>query len=401
MVKTDQSVIKVGVGGFKISKEEKQAVMDVLNNDRLSYGPFAKKFESKFAKLHNLKYAIFGNSGTSALQVTLHALKIMYKWQDGDEVLMPAINFVSDPNIAYFNRMKPVFVDVHPKTYNIDPEKIKAKVTKKTKVIIPVHLCGLPADMDKINVIAKKHKLKVIEDCCETLLVKYKGKPVGSMSDASCYSTYAAHILITGVGGFSCTNNQKLAILMKSLLNHGRDGIYLSIDDDNNLKGKELFNLVDRRFKFLYPGYSYRATELEAAVGYTQLRTIKQNIKKRQQNAKYLTGKLKHLDHYIQLPTIPKEREHAFMMYPIVVKCPMVSRDELIHFLESRNIETRLLLPILNQPVIKKMWGDQQKDYPVANMLNKNGFYIGCHPLMTKKDMDHISTQFEEFFKRT
>jgi len=394
-----QAKIKIGAGGFKISKEEKAAVMDALNNNRLSYGPYAKKFENNFAKLHGVKYALFCNSGTSALQVALHALKIKYKWQDGDEVIMPAINFVSDPNIVYYNRMKTVFVDVDPITYNLDPKQIEAKISKKTRVIMPVHLCGLPADMDEIKKIAQKHNLKIIEDACETMAVKYKGKPVGSMSDISCFSTYAAHILITGVGGFACTDNLKLAVLIKSLYNHGRDGIYTSMDDDDNISKKKLFEIVDRRFNFIHPGYSYRATELEAALGCAQMKYIKKNIKKRNQNARYLTKKLNQFSDYIQLPYTPPDREHAFMMYPIVIKSNKVSRKKLIYFLEENGIETRFLLPLINQPVIKKMWRYKIKDYPVSNMLNQKAFYIGCHPLLKRQDLDYIVRKFEQFLK--
>lgn len=389
--------IKIGVGGFTVSTQAKKAVLDALNHNRLSYGSYVKKFETGFAKLHQVNFAIFCNSGTSALQVALHALKIYYHWQDDDEVIMPAINFVSDPNIVYFNRLKAIFAEVDPITYNLDPNKLEEKITKKTKAIIVVHLCGLPANMEEVIKIAKKHKLKIIEDACETMAVKYKGKPVGSMSDISCFSTYAAHILITGVGGFACTNKKQLAILIKSLYNHGRDGIYMSIDDDDQAKGKKLFDIVDRRFKFIYPGYSYRATELEAAIGFTQLNSIKKDIQIRQKNAKYLTNNLNHLKDFIQLPFVPNDRQHAFMMYPILVKSKKISRDKLIHYLESQGIETRLLLPLLNQPVIKSMWGDQQKNYPVADNLNKKAFYIGCHPELTKNNLDYIVNQIEHF----
>src|SRR3990167_7985083 len=142
---------------------------------------------------------------------------------------------------------------------------------------------------------------------------KYKGSPAGSWGEVSCFSTYVAHILITGVGGFATTNDPELAILIKSLFNHGRDSIYLSIDDDKVSDRKTLFNIVSKRFRFEHIGYSYRATELEAALGYGQLKRYKGMIKKRQGNADYLTKGLKDLEQFLQLPKVRRDAEHAFM----------------------------------------------------------------------------------------
>ena len=224
--------LQLGVGDVKISKKAKNYVMDALSNNRLSYGKYVHGFEKKFADIHNAKYAVMSNSGTSSLKVALQAMKELNGWADGDEVIVPAITFVATSNIVLQNNMTPVFVDVDPASYNIDPSKIEEKITRKTRVILPVNLFGLSCEIDKILEIAKKYKLKVMEDSCETMFVKYKGKPVGSLSDISCFSTYVAHLLVTGVGGLAITNKDEYAIAMKSIVNHGRDSIYLHIDDD-------------------------------------------------------------------------------------------------------------------------------------------------------------------------
>lgn len=400
MSRKSRSKRRIGVGSVKISSLEKQYVNEALRNNRLSYGPFVEQFEKEWAKLHHVKYAMFCNSGTSALQVAVHALKILHNWQDGDEIIMPAVNFVSGPNIVWQNRLKPVFVDVEPEYYILDPTKIEAKINSKTRAIMPVHLCGLPADMGPIMQLARRYNLRVIEDSCETVLAKYRGKPVGSFGDVACFSTYAAHIIVTGVGGFVCANNGQLAVLVKSLLNHGRDGIYLSMDDDDVADPNELFKIVQRRFRFLYPGYSYRATELEGALGLGQLKRSRTIIKKRQEHAAYLSKGLANLQKFLQLPKVRPNSTHSFMMYPLVLRTNTFPRSKLIYFLEKNGIETRYLLPLINQPVVKQMYLTKREKYPVASWLNKKAFYVGCTPELTKQDLDYMISTFFEFFRK-
>lgn len=389
---------QIGVGDASIGKLERKYVLDVLNKERLSYGPYHQKFERDFAKAHNRKFAMFCNSGTSALQAGLHALKIKYKWRDGDEVIVPALTFVATVNIVLQNGLKPVFVDVDPDFFEIDPSKIEIAITKKTKAIIPVHIGGQPCDMEPILKIANKHNLKILEDSCETMFAKYKNAPSGSWGEVSCFSTYVAHILITGVGGFATTNDPELAILIKSLFNHGRDSIYLHMDDDKVSNKKALFNIVSKRFSFEHIGYSYRATELEAAIGYGQIKRYKRFITKRKRNASSLTHGLSDLEKFLQLPKVRKDTEHVFMFYPIVVKNG-VDRNDLVNFLEENLIETRYLLPLLNQPVYKKIFGDIEDKYPVSKHLNNSAFYIGCHTGITKKELDYMIKKFHNYFE--
>lgn len=387
------------MASFTLDNYAKNLILDTLKKGRLSPGPITAEFESKFAKMHGAKYAIFTNSGTSALQIALHALKSIHKWKDGDEVLVPSITFIATSNVVLLNRMKPVFVDVNPYTYNIDPKQIEQHITKRTRAIIPVHLFGLPAKMDEINKIAKKHNLKVIEDSCEAMAVNYKNQSVGSLGDIGCFSTYIAHLLITGVGGIATTNNSEYAVKLKSLMNHGRDSIYLNIDDDKEKKGKQLFNIIQKRFSFVDVGYSYRATELEAALGLSGLRNLKSFVQKRQKNAAHLTSKLKRFSPFIRLPTIPKDKEHAFMMYPITVIDPRLSRDELTYFFEERGVETRHAMPLLNQPIYKKLFGDLESRYPNAAYINQNSFYFGYHHDLTRQELDYIVKAFRDYFK--
>lgn len=390
---------QIGIGNITIDARAKRYVGEVLDSGRLSYGNFTRRFESKIAKLHSRRWAIFTNSGTSALHVSLAVLKDKYNWRDGDEVLVPSVTFIATSNVVLHNRLTPVFVDVEKDYFGMDPKKIEAKITKRTRAVMPVHLFGQSCDIYEILKIAKKHNLKIVEDSCEAMFVKYLGKPVGSMGDIACYSTYATHLITTGVGGIVMTSDDDLAIRLKSYFNHGRDGIYLSIDDDDTTNPKRLFKIIERRFSFIHLGYSFRLTELEAALGLAQLAKWKRIIKIRQDNANYLTRSLAKYDKYLSLPKIRLGAEHAFMLYPIVVTNEHLNREKLIEHLEINGIETRYLMPLLNQPIYRKIFGQLEKDYPIAKFLNKNAFIIGCHQDLTKADLDFVVSTFDNFFK--
>lgn len=391
----------ISLGTVNISSKAKQWVREVLNTGRLSHGKFSQAMEREFAKLHNRKFALLTNSGTSALQVAVHTLKELHKWKEGDEVIVPAITFVATSNVVLQNNLKPVFVDVEPNYYNIDPNKIEEKITKKTRAIMPVHMFGLSVEMDPISDLAKKYGLKIIEDSCEAMFATYKGHPVGSLGDIACYSTYVAHLLVTGVGGIAVTNNPEYAVVMKSLMNHGRDSIYLNIDDDDNITDdKKLFQLVNKRFNFIRVGYSYRLTELEAALGLAALKDKDEMMKKRKANADYLIGGLSQFSDYLQLPTWPSYSEHAFMLFPIVIKKLRIKRDDLILILEKYGVETRYMMPLINQPIYKKLFGNLEQFFPVAKRINRNGFYISCHQDLNKTDLDHIISVFEYAIKK-
>ncbi len=391
---------QIGVGDVHISPLAKRYVNQILQSQRITYGTFIASFEREFAKAHNVKYAIFCNSGTSALQVSLAALKLVHHWHDTDEVIVPALTFVATVNVVLQNNLKPVFVDVEPDYFMMDPAKIEKAITKRTRAIIPVHIGGQPADMDKIIQLARKYKLKIIEDSCETMFATYRDKRVGSFGDFSCFSTYAAHTLVTGVGGFICTNDSVLAIKAKSLVNHGRDGVYLAIDDDRGKKANELFRIVDRRFNFVDVGYSFRATEFEGALGLAQMHNWKKLIQKRQTNARYLTHGLADLSNFIRVPKIRPHTEHTFMFYPLIINNTKIQRNKLVHFLEKNLIETRYLLPLLDQPVYRELFGEKiASAYPVAKYLTEHGFYIGCHPGLTKRELNYIIATFHESFE--
>jgi perosamine synthetase len=389
---------EIGVGGFKISPRARRYVQKVLVSNRLSYGPFHRRFEAAFAAEHDSRHAIFCNSGTSALHLAVQALKEKHGWSDGDEILVPAVTFIATSNVVLHNRMTPVFVDVDPRTYNLNPALLEAKITKRTRAVMPVHLLGLPADMDPILETARRRGLSVIEDSAETMFARYKGRKVGSMGDVGCFSTYVAHYIVTGVGGLAATGDPDLHVRLRSLMNHGRDSIYLSMDDDKDATGKRLHEIVAKRFQFVSVGHSFRATELEAALGLAQLEEKDAIWKARAVMARRLTAGLKEFEGRLQLPSCPPDRDHAFMLYGLVLRGQ--DKTKLVNFLEDRGVETRDLLPLLNQPVYRRLFGDLEPKYPVARELNRSGFYIGCHQYMTAADADYVIEQFRAFFRK-
>ncbi|MBN2382957.1 DegT/DnrJ/EryC1/StrS family aminotransferase [bacterium] len=388
----------IGVGTFKISERARRYINEVLTSERLSYGPYTREFESRFAAFHDCKFAVMTASGTCALFLALAALKKKYGWHDGDEVLVPACTFIATSNIVLQLQMKPVFIDVDPIYYEMDPDKIEPAITDRTRCVIPVHVFGHPCDMDRIMSIAHTYNLRIIEDSCETMFTRLNGKSVGSFGDIGCFSTYIAHILATGVGGLCTTNEPDLAITIRSLMNHGRDSIYLNIDDDKNKSPEELQIIIKRRFSFVQMGYSLRVTELEGALGLAELEEHEDMMRKRWQNGQYFIKNLEPLTEYIQLPSIRPGAGHAFMMFPIMLRHE--PKEELVNYLEANGIETRDMLPLTNQPFYRETLALCEDDFPVAKWINHNGFYIACHQGLSELEKQYMVTVMTDYFRR-
>jgi dTDP-4-amino-4,6-dideoxygalactose transaminase len=387
---------QITLGTLNINETAKGYIDDILEHNRLSSGHYTKQFESLFASHHDSAYGIFMNSGTSALQVALAALREIHRYEDGDEVLVPATTFIATSNIVLQNNLKPVFVDVNPETFNMNWYEIEKHITPRTRCIIPVHLFGLPANMEMIMGIARAQGLQVIEDSCETMFATQGDRRVGGFGDLACFSTYVAHLIVGGVGGVITTNDKKLEQLCRSLMAHGRDSIYTNIDQDDIDDDVLRRQMIERRYRFERVGYSYRATELEAAIALSELERWKDNILTRQTNASYLSLLLR--DTPLQLPIIPAGMTHSFMMYPMVVPHYM-DRDALLMHLERNGVETRYLFPLLSQPVYQKLFPGLDERYPTAKHLAQQGFFIGMHQNMTLDDMRYISDVIHAYFK--
>lgn len=384
---------KIGVGCASITELEKKYVLDALDNQRLSQGKYVAAFEKRFSNMHNMKYGVMCNSGTTALELALTTLKEKENWDEYTEVLVPAITFIATSNACLHVGLKVIFVDVDSETYNINPNEIEKHITTNTKCIIPVHTFGMPCNMKKILKIAKRHNLKIVEDCAESHFAKINGIPVGSFGHLSVFSTYVAHTITTGIGGIVCTNSRDNMEILRSLVSHGRACTCENCiaSDSDKVCPKRIQTDIDRRFQFVRLGYSYRVGEIEGALGLAQIERVNEIMNIRKKNAEYLTKELSCFEGQLQLPRPPQGIEHTYMMYPIVIKRDSgIIRHELVEYLERNNIETRPMLPLLNQPIYKKLFGNIEKDYPIAKFINNNGFYIGCHHELSKEDLKRV-----------
>lgn len=318
---------------------------------------------------------MFVNSGTSALQIAVHALKERHGWRTGYRVMVPALTFVASINVLLQARLRPVFADIDP-YYGIE---LNSPPPKDTVAVMAVHINGQQCDMERVKAYADHYDLRIIEDSCETVAARMNGRL--HWGEVSCYSTYACHHVTTGVGGFATTDDPDTAVLLRSLANHGRDGIFFDPSAPTE-------QLVARRFRFERQGYSYRASEFEAAVGVAQLPGLADSLARRRQNADWLSEALSDLP--LELPRQRPGAEWWPMFYPVLTP----HRDRLEVFLEERGIETRRMLPLTDQPVYRELVDED--DFPYARKVNRQGMYVGIHP---DADVARIANATHQFFE--
>jgi len=386
----------ITTGTFRCTPRMQGLVDGVLQSGRISYGPMSMEFESQFAELHDCLYAVLSNSGTSSLHVALQALKELNGWADGDEVIVPASTFVATVNIVLHNNMRPVFVDVEPLAWGMDPGLLQAAIGPRTRCIIPVHLYGQSCRMTEILAIAETYGLLVIEDSCEAMFVRHGDWKVGSMGAIGCFSTYNAHLLTTGVGGLCTTNVPEYARKIRSLVNHGLDIAELNTDENFSPRP-----MAGRSFRFTHAGHSYRITELEAAIGLAQLDGWREMLALRRRNAAHLQAVMADFNrHFGARMTIPETldgNEHAWMMFPMVLDPEKMPKRVFATYLNEAGIETRDMMPITNQPIFRGMLDPGA--FPISDWVNRCGLYIGCHQDMTPEDVEYVRQVFERWLR--
>lgn len=370
---------RIGVGHVATTQRTRDYIDEVLDSAWYSPGRFCKRFEQEWAAFHGRQFAVFMNSGTSALQVAVASLKEKYNWSTGDKIVVPALTFVASVNVIRQNRLKPVFMDVD-RYYGLE---IAGPPPSDTVAVMPVHINGQQCDMERIQAWADLYDLQIIEDSCECVGARLKGRY--SWGNVSCYSTYACHHVTTGVGGFAATDDPKTAALLRSLANHGRDGIVF----DPKAQTSEL---VAKRFLFERAGFSYRASEFEAAVGCAQMPELRDSLAARRRVAEKLTASLEGLP--LALPKARPGADFFPMFYPVLTQ----ERDDLCAYLEENGVETRPFLPLTNQPVYREIVNED--DFPFAQRINNEGMYVGCHPGMSDDDIAHITSTIRDFFSR-
>jgi dTDP-4-amino-4,6-dideoxygalactose transaminase len=396
------SRFKVPFGTITITDEAKALIYDALENKRISSGRHVREFEEKFARLLNVREAVALSSGTDA---DVLALAVMHDFgaERGDEVIMPALSFVSTGGAAIHAGFKPIFVDVDRHTLNICPEKIELAITPRTRAIMPVHLMGKPAEMDTINSIAKQHNLFVVEDAAEAHGAIYKGKPAGSLGDMGAFSTYIAHIITTGEGGIVSTDNEDFATIIRSLRSHGRacacKQCTLNVTSGNCQKRFRGKGGEDIRFIFERIGYSSKMNELEAAIGLGAMERYRDIVDKRHNNLIYILERFETFNPF--LTTICEEPHEVIGPHaiPIIIQedAPF-SRVEFTTYLERNGIETRTLFnSIPTQCKGFQFLGHSYGDFPNAEYIGNNAIHIGCHQDLDIADMDYVLESIFQF----
>ena len=358
-------------------QEEWEALKEPLMSGWLTSGPKVREFEQLFAERHGVKYALAVTSATTALHLALVALGI----KEGDEVIVPAFTWVSTANVVLYCGAKVVFVDIDPFTFNINPEDLSKRITSKTKAIIPVHLFGLCADMDKIKEIAGN--IPLVEDGACAAGASYKGTPAGGLGTIGCFSFHPRKSVTTGEGGMITTNDDELAEIMGMLRNHGA-----SISEEQRHHGAKPYMLPD----FNALGYNYRMTDLQGAVGVVQIKKLDQFINEREKWANFYTKELDSIP-WLRTPKHGADYKHGWQSFVTFVdesKSP-ASRNEIMELLQQQGISTRPgthAIHMLN--FYKEKFNIQPSDYPGAQAANNYSMSIPLHNRMVAEDFDYV-----------
>lgn len=341
------------------------AVRKVLESGNLIQGQYVAEFEHQAKAYLGVPHAKMVSSGTAALHLAMLALDI----QQGDEVIVPAFTYPATANVVEFVGAKPVLVDINLTDFCIDTSKIEAKITSKTKAILPVHEFGQAAKMDDIIAIAQKHRLKIIEDAACALGTAYEEKMAGTFGEIGCFSLHPRKAITTGEGGIVVTHDDELAKKIDLLRNHGAEK-------------------RDGKLDFYLPGLNYRMTDFQAAMGIPQLEEMEQIIDIRQQQAKEYNALLEAID-WIQTPENFPERKHVYQTYHVLIRNR--SRDKLIHLLREKGVETNLGAQALHcLTFFAEKYGYQPGDLPNARDAYNQGLALPLGSHLNNGDLEKV-----------
>jgi len=399
----------VPVSGKVIDAADMSAVVDAALDGWFTTGRWAKDFERKLERFVGVRSASLVNSGSSANLVALSALtspKLGDRaLKPGDEVITVAAGFPTTVNPIFQNRLVPVFVDVTLPTYEIDVTKLEAARSEKTRAVMVAHTLGNVFDLDAVTAFCKKYKLWLVEDCCDALGSEWKGQRVGTFGDIATVSFYPAHHITMGEGGAVLTDKPQLQVLIDSFRDWGRD-CWCEPGMDNTCGKRFDWQLgtlpcgYDHKYTYSHVGYNLKATDMQAALGVSQMDKLPEFIAKRKANFTYLKNALQPLEEFLMLPEATKNSDPSWFGFPIGVKADApFSRDQLTAALEAQKIGTRLLFAgnLTRQPAYEG-W-----EYRVAGELTNtdyvmnNVFWIGVFPGLTDAMLDFIAKTMMEF----
>jgi perosamine synthetase len=361
---------KIPVSAPWIDEEDVQQVAEVVRSGWLSRGPEIQKFEQRVAEYLGTGYGIAVSSGTAAVEVALRALDL-----EGKEIITSVASCVPTLNAILHAGCKPVFVDVEDGAYNMDVDQIESHITEQTGALLPVHLYGHPCHMEPILRLAEKYHLSVIEDCAVAMGAKYKGRYVGTLGAAGCFSFYANKMITTGEGGMVVTQDPQVEQNARIIRHHGQH--------------------PDRPFYHILYGHNFKLSNVLAAIGLSQMNKLTRSLERRRANAAVLTEKLADLPE-IQLPREMAYAHHVYFSYPILLKHPH-QRDRICRYLSEYGIETRPMFgPMSCQPFFEKRFGPYPEQFPVSERVGLNGFYVSCSPLLQPDDLDYMALKIKE-----
>lgn len=348
-----------------IGEEEKRAVLEVLDSGMLAQGPRVAEFEAAFAALCGVKYAVATSSGTTALHTALLAHGI----GDGDEVITSSFTFIASANSVLYSGARPVFTDIDEATFNLDPDLIEAAITEKTKAIMPVHLFGMSSDMEAIRAIARKHKLVVIEDACQSHGASFQGQRVGSFG-TGCFSLYPTKNMTSAEGGMITSNDETFDAECRIVRQHGMRTRYYHDD----------------------LGFNFRMTDVHAAIGLAQLKKLPDFNAARQRNAAFYS---EHLTGVIT-PQLMEGADHVYHQYTIRV--PEGRRDAMLEHLKENGIGCGVYYPV---PVHQQNYYTRELGYdqslPATEKIAREVLSLPVHPALSPADLEQVVDAVNSF----
>ena len=396
---------KIYYGKAVYDSKEINAVLRVLKNDSLSLidGKKVKELEKTVSKIFGKKYGLMVNSGSSANLLALSS----FKFKKGSEVITPNLTFSTTVAPIYQLGLVPHFIGVEKNKFLADPEQIEKCINKKTVALMIPNLLGNIADWKKINNIAKKYKLKVIEDSADTIGYTVNGKNLGKFSDITTNSFYASHIINgAGTGGIVCFNDFNLYQRAKLLRGWGRSSATFNESENANKRFNVKISGIDYDAKYIFSelGYNFLPSEISAAFALEQIKKLKNNIYIRNKNFEYLKNFFKRYENFFKLPEQNIGVNTPWLAFPLVIKKNGIfNRKKMQIFFEKHNIQTRTIFTgnILKQPVMRNRHYKKHKNCnEIANDVMKNGILLGCHQGMKKFELDYICSTFKSFLKR-
>ncbi len=371
-----------------IEEEEINEVVDTLRSNWITKGPKTARFERLFAENLGVKHAIAMNSATAALHVGIIAAGV----GEGDEVITTPMTFAASANIIIHAGATPVFVDIDKRTMNIDPERIREKITPKTKAIIPVHIAGQACDMDAIMKIAKEHNLFVLEDAAHAVYTQYKGRNIGTIGHAAAFSFYATKNLVTAEGGMLTTNDDGVAEKARVISLHGMS--------------KNAWNRYSAAgswfYEILYPGFKYNMTDIQASLGIHQLAKLERFQKIREQYAQMYNEAFSQMPE-INAPYVVPGSRHAWHLYIIQLQLELldIDRAQFIEELKQENIGTSVhFIPVHLHPYYRDRFGYKRGDFPNAEYVYDRIITLPLYPKMTRQDAEDVISAVKRIVER-